>query len=71
MSKKISEGKPFKVTIAALILFMNIMFYTLEAPGMGTGFQSAWDIHPIFGILMSLVIGVPFLAYLYFIIKDV
>jgi len=71
MQKKISETKPFKMTIAGLILFMNIAFYTKKAPGMGTGFQSAYEIHPLFGIAMSLVIGIPFLAYLYFIIKDV
>jgi len=71
MSKKVSETKQFKVIIAALILFMNIAFYTLEAEGLGTGFQAAYDIHPLFGILLSAVIAVPFLSYVYFIIKDV
>lgn len=71
MSKKISETKPFKITIATLILFMNIAFYTIEADGMGTGFSSAYDINPLFGIFLAVVIGFPFLAYLYFIIADV
>jgi hypothetical protein len=71
MGGRIENTKTFKIAIAAAILFMNIMFYTKDAPGMGTGFESAWNIHPLFGIFMSLVIGAPFLAYLYFIIKDV
>lgn len=66
-----SNKKGFKIIIACLILFMNIAFYTVDAQGVGTGFSSAYDIHPLFGITMSLVIGVPFFAYLYFIIKDV
>ena len=66
-----SNTKGFKIVIACLILFMNVMFYTKKAPGMGTGFQSACEIHPLFGFAMSLVIGIPFLAYPYFIIKDV
>jgi hypothetical protein len=49
---------------------MNILFYTLDAPGYGTGFSSAWDISPIFGIFLSLVIGVPALSYIYFFIMD-
>ena len=70
MSKKVSETKTFKIVIASLILFMNIAFYTFEAPGMGTGFSSAWDMNPLFGIAMALLIGCPFLAYLYFIIRS-
>lgn len=72
MSKKIlTPNRVRNSVIAILILFMNVAFYGLESPGMGTGFTSAYDINPLFGIAMSIVIGVPFLAYLYFIIKDV
>ena len=67
---KISKTRLAKLIPLSILLFMNIAFYTLDAPGIGTGFQSAWSLHPLFGIAMSVVIGVPVLAYIYFIITD-
>jgi hypothetical protein len=61
-------GKLFGI---AFFVMMNFFFYTLEAGGMGTGFSSAWDIHPIFGIFLSLVLGVPTLGWVYFFIMDI
>jgi len=71
MKKFFTRTRILKLFALAFFIFMNVMFYTLEAGGMGTGFSSAWDISPVFGIFLSLVIGVPTLGYIYFIIMDI
>jgi hypothetical protein len=74
---KYSNPDPFssrraKIIIASIILAMNIAFYTWGVgPDNWTGADAAYDINIVFGILMSLLLAVPFGAYIYFIIKDV
>jgi len=71
MRNFLTKTRLMKLLGIGFFVAFNILFYTLEAPGMGTGFDSAWEISPFFGIFLSLVIGVPLLGWIYFFIMDV
>lgn len=71
MKKFFTTTRIMKLLGVAFFVMINVFFYTLEAGGVGTGFEAAWDVHPLFGIFMSLIAAGPALGYTYFFIKDI
>ena len=62
--KRFIESTEFKGVIISMIAFMNVAFYTWGYPESGA--KAAWDVSPLFYLLLQGIFLYAIVGYIYF-----